>query len=115
MDNKDIVAIIAAGNNSKAPSGGETRVPVQGSEPVITPENNSYYQCGTITSLTVTSSPATGAWSVEFTSGATPTTTTFPATVLGLEDFAAEANTIYEINVLDNRAVVGSWAVSANE
>jgi hypothetical protein len=48
-----------------------------------------------------------------FTSGSTATSTTFPATILGLEDFAAEANTIYEINVLDNRAVVGSWAVSA--
>jgi hypothetical protein len=48
-----------------------------------------------------------------FTSGATATSTTIPSTILGLESFAAEANTIYEINVLDNRAVVGSWAVSA--
>lgn len=79
----------------------------------ITPVENNVYNCGTLVSLTISNPPATGAYSIVFTSGATATTTTFPATILGLEDFAAEANTIYEINVLDNRAVVGSWAVSA--
>lgn len=78
----------------------------------ITPENNKIYQCGTLTSLTITNPPATGAYSIIFTSGDTATTTVIPNTMLGLEDFAAEANTIYEINVFDNRAVVGSWAVS---
>lgn len=78
----------------------------------ITPENNTIYQCDTLTSLTITNPPATGAYSIIFTSGATATTTVIPNTMLGLESFAAEANTIYEINVLDNRAVVGSWAVS---
>lgn len=77
------------------------------------PLDNTIYQCGELTSLTVTNPPATGSYSIVFTSGSTPTQTTIPATILGLEDFAAEANTMYEINVLDNRAVVGSWAVSA--
>jgi len=80
----------------------------------ITPEANAIYHCGELTSLTITNPPSTGAYSIVFTSGSTPTQTTFPATILGLEDFAAEANTIYEINVLDNRAVVGSWAVSSS-
>lgn len=75
--------------------------------------DNTIYEYGELTSLTVSNPPATGAYSIVFTSGATATTTTFPATILGLESFAAEANTVYEINVLDNRAVVGSWAVSA--
>ena len=79
----------------------------------ITPEPNAIYHCGTLTSLTITDPYAVGAYSIIFTSGSTPTQTTFPATILGLEDFAAEANTMYEINVLDNRAVVGSWAVSS--
>lgn len=79
----------------------------------ITPQNNTIYQFGELTSLTITNPPATGAYSIIFTSGATATTTVIPNTMLGLEDFAAEANTIYEINVLNNRAVVGSWAVSA--
>lgn len=80
--------------------------------PTIEPQANTIYKCGTLTSLTISNPPATGAYSIVFTSGATATTTTIPATILGLEDFAAEANTLYEINVLDNRAVVGSWAVT---
>ena len=79
----------------------------------LTPEPNVIYHLGTLTSLTITDPYAIGAYSIIFTSGSTPTQTTIPATILGLEDFAAEANTMYEINVLDNRAVVGSWAVSA--
>lgn len=79
----------------------------------ITPQNNTIYQFGELTSLTITNPPATGAYSIIFTSGATATTTVIPNTMLGLEDFAAEANTIYEINVLNNRALVGSWTVSA--
>jgi hypothetical protein len=79
----------------------------------IKPENNCVYSCGTLTSLTITDPTSVGSYSIVFTSGSTATSTTFPTTILGLEDFAAEANTIYEINVLDNRAVVGSWAVSA--
>ena len=87
---------------------------ITGTTASITPVANNIYNCGELTSLTISSPPATGAWSVVFTSGSTPTTTTIPATILGLESFAAEANTMYEINVLDNRAVVGNWAVSSS-
>ena len=75
----------------------------------ITPANNNIYQCGSLDQLTISNPPSAGAYSIIFTSGATPTTTIIPATILGLETFVAAANTIYEINVLDNRAVVGSW------
>lgn len=84
-----------------------------GATPTITPADNTIYNCGELTSLTISNPPATGSYSIVFTSGSTATTTTIPSTILGLEDFAAEANTLYEINVLDNRAVVGSWAVSS--
>lgn len=84
-----------------------------GATVTITPTDNTIYKCGELTSLTIANPPATGAYSIIFTSGSTATTTVTPSTMLGLESFAAEANTIYEINVLDNRAVVGSWAVSA--
>lgn len=90
-----------------------TTVTVEGATPTITPAANTTYNCGELTSLTISNPPTTGAYSIVFTSGSTATTTTIPATILGLEDFSAEANTLYEINVLDNRAVVGSWAVSA--
>ena len=88
-------------------------VTVSGTTPTIEPQANTIYNCGKVASLTISNPPATGAYSIVFTSGSTATTTTIPATILGLEDFAAEANTLYEINVFDNRAVVGSWAVSA--
>ena len=87
-------------------------VEIEETEAVIKPVNNTFYNCGELVSLTISDPPSTGAYSIVFTSGATATTTTIPATILGLEDFAAEANTLYEINVLDNRAVVGSWAVT---
>ena len=83
-----------------------------GSAVALIPDDGWCYKCGELTSLTITDPPSTGSYSIVFTSGSTPTVTTFPATILGLENFAAEANTLYEINVLDNRAVVGSWAVS---
>lgn len=85
---------------------------ISGTTPTVTPEDNNIYNCGELTSLTISNPPATGAYSIVFTSGSTATTTTIPATILGVESFAAEANTMYEINVLDNRAVVGSWAVT---
>jgi len=91
------------------------KVTVSDTDASIAPTDHTIYNCGTLTSLTVTNPPSTGAYSIVFTSGSTATSTTFPATILGLESFAAEANTLYEINVLDNRAVVGSWAVSSGE
>lgn len=90
------------------------RVPKGVTTDTLTPAiNHNYVYTNPLTSLTITDPPATGSYSIVFTSGSTATTTTIPSTILGLESFAPEANTIYEINVLDNRAVVGSWAVSA--
>lgn len=91
----------------------ETVVAVSGTTLTITPAANTIYKCRELTSLTISNTQASGAYSIVFTSGSTATETAFPAAILGLENFAAEANTIYEINVLDNRAVIGSWAVSA--
>lgn len=88
-------------------------VELTGATQTIVPKRNRVYKCGELSSLTITDPPATGAYSIVFTSGATATATTIPATILGLESFAAEANTLYEINVLDNRALLVSWAVSA--
>ena len=110
-NNKELV--ILARKSSGEGGGGPTIVSVDGTSPEITPANNTLYNCGTLTSLTITNPTSVGSYSIVFTSGSTATQTTIPATILGLESFAAEANTLYEINVLDNRAVVGSWAVSA--
>lgn len=87
---------------------------IAGANKTITPAGGNVYNFteSALTSLTITDPPATGSYIIKFNSGSTPTTTTIPATIHGLESFAAEANTHYEINVEDNYAVVGSWAVS---
>lgn len=90
-------------------------VTVSGTTPTITPAPNTDYTCDVLASLTISNPPPTGAYSIVFTSGSTPTVTTFPATILGLEDFAAEANTVYEINVRDNRAVYKGWPLPDSE
>lgn len=91
---------------------GPVRNTVSGATPTITPADNHIYICGTVTDLTVDTFPATGMWSIIFVSGATATSTDFPVTLNGLDDFVPETNTRYEINVLDGWAVVGSWAVT---
>ena len=111
VNGKTGTVVLSASDVGASPA--ETVVEVSGTTPTITPAANTVYKCGELASLTISNPPANGAYSIVFTSGNTATETTFPATILGLEDFAAEANTVYEINVLDNRAVIGSWAVSA--
>ncbi len=90
----------------------ETVVEVSGATPTIEPAANTIYNCGELTSLTITDPPATGAYVIKFTSGSTATTTTIPASIIFPEAFAAEANTRYEINVEDGYAVVVGWPVS---
>lgn len=85
---------------------------VSGSAAAITPETNTIYQCGELTSLTIANPPADGMYVVIFTSGATPTTTTIPTAIHGFDDFAAEANMRYEINVLNNYALIAGWEVT---
>lgn len=87
-------------------------VTVSGTTPTITPINNRIYNCGEVTSLTISNPPATGAYSIVFTSGATPTDLSVDPAIKMPDGFSVEANKRYEINVLSNWAVAGSWAVS---
>lgn len=91
----------------------ETVVAVSGTTPTITPAPNTIYNCGEVESLTISNPPATGAYSVTFTSGSTPTDLSVDPAIKMPDGFSVDANKLYEINVLDNRAAVGSWAVSA--
>ncbi len=77
------------------------------------PAANTIYKCGEVTSLTISNPPANRAYSITFTSGSTPTDLSIDPAIKMPDGFSVEANRIYEINVLDNRAAVGSWAVSA--
>lgn len=109
VNGKTGAVVLSASDIGASPA--ETVVEVSGTTPTIEPQANTIYKCRELTSLTISNSPASGAYSIVFTSGSTATETTFPAAILGLEDFAAEANTIYEINVLDNRAVYNGWGM----
>lgn len=81
----------------------ETVVEVSGTTPTIEPQANTIYNCGELTSLTISNPPATGKYSIAFFSGATPTTT------VGIEKFITEANKRYKIEVEDNYATYDSW------
>lgn len=81
----------------------------------ILPVTNTIYKCGELTSLTISSAPLTGEYSITFTSGSTATIVSGMTGILGLADFEPEENKIYEINVLDNRAVIGVWDVPVVE
>lgn len=104
--NITMIAVVEDGNVyasttviSKAPA----TVAVSGTTPTITPAANTIYNCGELTSLTISNPPATGKYSIIFYSGATPTTT------VGIENFVAEANKRYKITVEDNYATYDSW------
>ena len=107
VNGKTGVVVLTASDVGAAAA--ETVVEVEGSTPTVTPAANTIYNCGTLTSLTVTDPPATGAYVIIFTSGSTATTTTIPASIIFPEAFAAEANTRYEINVEDGYAVAVGW------
>lgn len=77
----------------------------------ITPEPNTIYSCNALSSLTIIDNGVHN-FVIKFKSGATPTTTTIPASIKFQTPFVAEANTRYEINVDGGYAVVGSWAVT---
>lgn len=72
-------------------------------------EDGKVYSYGELAALTITAIDASGDFIIRFTSGATATTTDFPATMIFPEEFAAEANTRYEINVSNGYALAVGW------
>ena len=76
-------------------------VTVSGTTPTIVAKSGIRYVCGEVATLDFTPS-ATGICDVVFTSGSTPTVVTLPNTVKFPDgSFTAEADTTYEINILD--------------
>ena len=91
-------------------------VSVSGTTPSITAKAGVRYICGEVSTLTIVV-PASGCIDVTFTSGSTPTvlTVTPPSGMTmrwanGFDPTALEANTTYEINIMDGcLGVSGSW------
>lgn len=74
--------------------------------------NNTIYEYRELSALTVTAIANPGDFIIRFTSGATPTTTNFPASMKFPEAFAPEANTRYEINCSNGYALVTGWPIA---
>lgn len=91
-------------------------VTVSGTTPTISGVADTRYICGECSTLTITA-PASGCIDVTFTSGSTPTVLTVtPPTGLamkwanGFDPSSLDANTTYEINIMDGcLGVAGSW------
>ena len=93
-------------------------VSVSGSTPSITAKSGVRYICGECSTLTITVQ-ASGCIDVVFTSGSTATVLTVTPTKTGVtavkwangfDPTALDANTTYEVNILDGEfGVVGSW------
>lgn len=91
---------------------------VSGTTPTITAKSGVRYICGEVSTLTITA-PASGCIDVTFQSGSTPTVLTVSSAKSGVsaikwangfDPTSLDANTTYEINILDGEfGVVGSW------
>lgn len=91
---------------------------VSGTTPSITAKAGVRYVCGECATLTIVA-PASGCIDVTFTSGSTATVLTVSSAKTGVtaikwangfDPTSLEANTVYEINILDGEfGVVGSW------
>lgn len=86
-------------------------VSVSGTTPTIVAKSGIRYICGEVASLDFTP-PASGICDVVFTSGSTPTVLTVPSTVKwanGFDPTSLDANTTYEINIMDGLGVACAW------
>lgn len=89
---------------------GMVTVNVSGTTPTIVAQADTRYVCGEVATLDFTPS-ASGICDVVFTSGSTPAVVTLPNTVKFPDGaFVADADTTYEINILDGvYGAVMSW------
>lgn len=90
-------------DGATGPSGEATVETVSGANPVITGVANTRYMCGEVSTISITP-PQSGIIDVIFTSGSSVAVLTVPSTVMwssGFDPTSLEANTTYEINILD--------------
>lgn len=86
-------------------------VSVSGTTPTIVAKSGIRYVCGEVATLDFTPSEK-GICDVVFTSGATATVLTVPSTVKwanGFDPTALDANTTYELNIIDGLGVACAW------
>lgn len=75
---------------------------------------NEFYVFGEVTSLTLTFTAGTAGevneYHFRFTSGSTPTTLDLPMDVVMPDTFSVEADTVYEISIIEDYGVFVTWA-----
>jgi hypothetical protein len=84
---------------------------ITGTTPSIIAQADTRYICGEVATLDFTPS-ASGICDVVFTSGATATVLTVPSTIKwanGFDPTSLDANTTYEINIMDGLGVAVGW------
>ena len=74
--------------------------------------SNTFYIWPEMSALTITCPATGGPYAFRFTSGATATTLTMTGITMP-DDFAVEANKVYEVNVYQGYGLAVSWEVSA--
>ena len=83
---------------------------VTGATPTIAAADNHIYSCGELTSLTITDSSQNISYTIDFTSGTTPTTITVPSGYKAPGgDLTPEASKTYELNVRNGKAVLTAF------
>lgn len=98
MDNKDIVAIMAAGIGKSGNA--EKTVTVPGSSPTIAAMDNTLYVCSdAVTVLTVSALPESGLFEIVFQSGATAPDVSLPSSVILPDGLIIETSTIYDMSI----------------
>ena len=86
-------------------------VQISGTDPIIVAKSGIRYVCGEVLSLDFTPS-VSGICDVVFISGSTPTVLTVPSTIKwanGFDPTSLDANTTYEINIMDGLGVACAW------
>ena len=88
------------------------RYNITGTTPTIAAVDGAMYIAEEVDTLTVTSVPATGLVTIVFVSGSTPASLVLPNTVIMPDTFdEIEADTRYEISILDRYGTVKTWGV----
>ncbi|MBQ5488153.1 MAG: hypothetical protein IIT70_04805 [Clostridia bacterium] len=102
---------------AKADKAAEVTVPTAGAVTQALDAGKIYHFTGSLTSLTLTLNAAasgeTAQYHFDFTAGASAPTLTLPNAVSMPDGWSVDANTRYEVDILNGYGVAAGWAVSA--
>lgn len=117
VNSKTGAVVLGASDVGAEPAITEVTVSTAGAVTQALDAGKMYHFTGAVTSLTVTFNAAASGqlaqYHLDFTEPSTAFTPSFPSGVKLPSGQTWEADTIYEVDIANNKAVVASWAVSA--